>query len=408
MPNMGWGDVSRERAEKLLAVFVNHEQYPDKIKAFWQEGVAGGEHLSVIDTTKKALAELVNGGQPIYESQKLASAKQHIQTSLEQLAVLGFLEDRREVKKGPVAQTLILLLKLPSREEQEVINAFMKKWPVQTRSTRETLVFSNRDASDQEIIIDLQIPNDIPSITIKIGHDSLQVDQNASLEKVKVLVGTYLQIQINNPAKRSAFDEILTKSLTGSAIADTEQEELQELVTLLNSDEELFQFLAAVELAELESKDNAIEVLENTIRNFPQDSLTPFQKALSWQLALSLGALDPDHPKAATAQSRSIDLDGEWELELLVAGRIREDGDIDILLQLYSPLDPELPPGLTLEVLDELGESIVIDEQTHALLRIAAQEEDPELTLDFYTAPADEFQVKIIYGDASFIGNFVA
>lgn len=399
MKNLSWGSRGQENTEKLLKVLVNHERYPDeKLRAEWKSENPDVVQLSVIYTTKRFLVELVYAVNILPLSAKESSKyKRYIQDSIKRLQILGLLEDKRKNKFGPYSAELKLLLTLPSQASNEIIRYFNEKW--------------YRRSEGSESSGNMQFSYSISSQLIKFyledGDNFIQVQINPNSEVVKTLLGTFLKLQEISPNVRSAFDDARNKTLTNTQVDDVIQQQLLSLIELLESEHFEFRFQAAKGLADFEPTAEVIQVLEKHCDAIPVDSVDADQVALSWQLALSLGTLDPEHAKAAIALNRKIDLTEDVELELLTASRIRADGDIDLLIQLYPSLDPYLPKGITLEVLDESGQKILID-PNQTFLEFHTQADDMERTLNFYTAPGDTFQVKISYKNSSFMDSFIA
>lgn len=104
-------------------------------------------------------------------------------------------------------------------------------------------------------------------------------------------------------------------------------------------------FQTAMAMAEASyPKPKAIQMLAQALENREYDELY-------WQIALSLGALDPDHPQAAVAQRKEFTI-GKTCFELLVALQRQTEARLSILMQLYSTEQYYLPSGLRLRVMD--------------------------------------------------------
>lgn len=198
-------------------------------------------------------------------------------------------------------------------------------------------------------------------------------------EYVAVLKGTLWAAQQNSPAfTRSASDTTSTSPTTrGNETNDENQN---------NS------FEVALELGQ--DSNASPEVITTLV-----DSLESCEhEEIFWQLALSLGKLAPDCPQAAIAQRKEMEL-GDLLLELLVAIKQSEEGNVDILLQLYSMEEQYLPPELELTVFDESGE---------VSTKTIAQEEDSYICLGFLRSLGERFTVRISVEDDSIEEYFLA
>jgi hypothetical protein len=227
------------------------------------------------------------------------------------------------------------------------------------------------------------------------------------------LLGTYFALQELNPVvgDRSAFDAALSKSVGDSQAQDSQPNRLNQLIeSLKKENQDLgFQFKAALELGESDATPEIIAALANRLADVDVEETeeNKEQIALNWQIALSLGKLDPDHPKAAVAQRKEIQITDELSIELLVAIRTREDGDIDIFLQVYSTEEPHLPADLKLIVLDEFGQKMALDESGVTFLETQSREKDCEIHLSFFADPGEPFSVLISFADVSITENFI-
>jgi hypothetical protein len=379
---LNWGPKGLERTKELVKVFINHEFYPDdKLQASWEPGPDDSHHLKVSSTTKKSLAELLNDNQPLYETKALSSAKNHVQNSLKQLEKLQLLEDKRKCKNGPYSEKLKLTLKFPSRITGEILDCLKTEWD---RFLDDARGYNTGDYS-YDITISYK------DIKIKI-----QVGDNADSETVKTLLGTFLKQQELNPNSRSQFDQARSKTVGSEPASMAEDKQLLGLAELLQSENFNFQFRAAAQLSEFQPTPDVIQLLENSLEAVPTETTAPDAIALSWQLALSLGKLDPTHAQAAVAQNLQIELPDDLDVELLLATRIREDGDMDILVQLYPSLEPYLPEGILVEILDELDQKISFD-LGETFLEFTTQPEDMERVLTFYAAPEEDLTIQISY-----------
>jgi hypothetical protein len=158
--------------------------------------------------------------------------------------------------------------------------------------------------------------------------------------------------------------------------------------------------LAALQLGEIgDASQQVIDALVNGLLSI-EDSET------SWQIALALGKLNPNHPKAAFARFKRMQLAGH-KLGLLVALRTSDDDLVDILLQVSPTRQQYLPAGLQLVVLDEFGEKIERDESGETFLEAKAKESDPYLYLDFFGVRGEQLTVKLSLGEnANLTENF--
>jgi hypothetical protein len=97
---------------------------------------------------------------------------------------------------------------------------------------------------------------------------------------------------------------------------------------------------------------------------------------ISWQLALTLGKLDPEHLKGAVAQTTNIEFsDDDW-FELFLGLRLNEDELIDVLIQISSATEK------------------------------TAQEKQNYLSFEFTGALGEFFSIKFSLGDNDLIENF--
>lgn len=227
------------------------------------------------------------------------------------------------------------------------------------------------------------------------------------------LLGTYLALQELNPfvGDRSAFDAALSKSVEDSQAQDSQPNRLNQLIeSLKKENQDLgFQFKAALDLGESDATPEIIAALANRLADVDVEETeeNKEQIALNWQIALSLGKLDPDHPKAAVAQRKAIQITDDLSVELLVAIKIREDGDIDIFLQVYSTEEPHLPPDLRLIMFDELGKKMALDEGGLNFLETQSRDEDCEIHLSFFASPGERFSVQISLTNVSIKEHFI-
>lgn len=127
MPRVGWGERGLERTEALVKALLNHQNFA-QIDAHWEPEESGLHILRVSQATKKALAEIINGGHPIYSPDKLATQKRYVQESFKQLKLLGFCTDDRTVTRGLSAEHLKFSLQFSSRELESVIRELKAQW----------------------------------------------------------------------------------------------------------------------------------------------------------------------------------------------------------------------------------------------------------------------------------------
>jgi hypothetical protein len=127
MPRTGWGEKGLERAEALLEILLSHEKYPE-IQAHWYIEPPDIQVLKVTHTTKKALAEIITGGKPIYAPEKLATQKRYIQESFKQLTALGLWQEDRTTTRGPAAENLRFSLRFRSRQPQQILEQLRQQW----------------------------------------------------------------------------------------------------------------------------------------------------------------------------------------------------------------------------------------------------------------------------------------
>jgi hypothetical protein len=227
------------------------------------------------------------------------------------------------------------------------------------------------------------------------------------------LMGTYFALlQELNPVvgDRSVFDATLSKSVRDSQVQDSQSNRLNQLIELLKKENQdlAFQFQAALELGESDATPDVIAALVNRLPavDVEETEENKEQIALNWQIALSLGKLDPYHSKAAVAQRKEIQITDDLRVELLVAIKTRDDGDIDIFIQVYSNEEVYLPSDLKLVVLDELGEKIALDESGNNLLETQSHQEDCEIHLSFFASPSECFSVQVSLGAVGIQENF--
>lgn len=164
------------------------------------------------------------------------------------------------------------------------------------------------------------------------------------------------------------------------------------LISLLNgSNLEPIKFIA-YELGDLTNVPvEVINTLATRINNI-EDSET------RWQLALTLGKLDPEHPLGAVGQTKTIEFPTDDWFDLFLALRVGEDDLIDVLIEVTSATDEYLPVGLQVYLLDETEE---------IFSEVVAKEEERYLSLEFTGAIGQFFSVKFSLGGNDLIENFV-
>ncbi len=108
---------------------------------------------------------------------------------------------------------------------------------------------------------------------------------------------------------------------------------------------------------------------------------------LDWEIALSLGELKPDHPEAAFAYNKTVEIEDEiqsYELKLLVAHKSKKNGKDDLLFRIsMRDSSQPLPEELELSVMNEAGEeSLAEKSRVNSSLNLFIKEyQDKELTL---------------------------
>ncbi len=138
-------------------------------------------------------------------------------------------------------------------------------------------------------------------------------------------------------------------------------------------------FETALELGE--NSNNSPEIITELVTSLQ----TCENDEIAWQLALSLGKLEPKHSQAAIAQRKEFNL-GNVMLELLVAIKQGQDEKLDILLQLYSTEEDYLPLGLEIDILDGSGD-------TSAQVKTKKENSDSYINLSLECSPTEQFSV---------------
>ncbi|MBE9128555.1 MULTISPECIES: DUF1822 family protein [unclassified Coleofasciculus] len=184
-----------------------------------------------------------------------------------------------------------------------------------------------------------------PTAPVSIGVQLRQWFQQNVLDKWEAeatLIGTFLAQEMNDTSSwRQELEGVRGGSRSGV---------IRRYIELLDNPDKQVSFQAALELGETGNPDPAI------IQALVKGLQTCHHEETSWQIALSLGELEPSHSQAAFAQHKTIELAGQ-AVELLVGVKRNSEQQIDVVLQVYSTeLEDTLPEGLELTVLDELGQ----------------------------------------------------
>lgn len=193
----------------------------------------------------------------------------------------------------------------------------------------------------------------------------------------------------NNPSQNNQF--------AGAYDSNTSQssQSLIDLINNFNSNHKESILRIAYEFGELKNVSNIpqefINLLATRITTI-KDSET------RWQLALTLGKLDPEHPLGAVGQTKTIEFPTDDWFDLFLALRVGEDDLIDVLIEVTSATDEYLPVGLQVSLLDETEE---------IFSEVVAKEEERYLSLEFTGAIGQFFSVKFSLGDNYLIDNFV-
>jgi hypothetical protein len=191
------------------------------------------------------------------------------------------------------------------------------------------------------------------------------------------LLGTVFSRQLS-----SAFGTRTTSE------GDEQSDVVRKLLTQLHDDDPNVSFQAALALGECDTANP--EIVQALI-----DRLASCDEETGWQIALSLGNLAPDHPRAAIAQRKEIEL-GELSLELLIALRRVAPDRVGILLQLYSIEDLHLPAQLTM----------LVRQEGTADLEAEAQEQTSCLRLSFVGAANSAFLLQIVWNNCTLEEQF--
>ncbi len=166
----------------------------------------------------------------------------------------------------------------------------------------------------------------------------------------------------------------------------------QILIRLLNSSNLDYIKFIAYELGDLTNIPG--EIIDTLANRIP----TITDRETRWQLALTLGKLEPENLLGAVGQTKTIEFPTDDWFDLFLALRVSEDDLIDVLIQVSSATDEYLPVGLQVCLLDET-EEIFSKVETH--------EEERYLSLEFTGGIDQLFSIKFSLGDSDMIENFV-
>lgn len=207
----------------------------------------------------------------------------------------------------------------------------------------------------------------------------------------------------------SSFESIPVRGTDRSSreakkLIDTSKAEVKSVLQLLeiNQPEELRRQAAGV-LGEIGTgKQEAIEALTRLLD-------TTEDEETRWQATLSLGKVDPGNPRASIRKARLIDLGiriSSQKILLVTSIMPKASNKLGIFLQVFSASKSQnLPPGLKLSVLSELGEVI---SGLEAEVRGDDHGQDKLIQLRFSPPLGSCFQVKISLGNEFIIENFIA
>ncbi|NEQ35068.1 MAG: DUF1822 family protein [Okeania sp. SIO3I5] len=211
---------------------------------------------------------------------------------------------------------------------------------------------------------------------------------------------TTVAVLKGNPAveKNNLLDNIVSKIpakwLSKIGLDSSEIPSNQILIRLLNinnSNLDCIKFIA-YELGDLTNiPGEIIDTLANCIPTIT-DSET------LWQLALTLGKLEPENLLGAVGKTKTIEFPTDDWFDLFLALRVNEDDLIDVLIQVSSATDEYLPVGLQVSLLDETEE---------IFSKVETNEEERYLSLEFIGGIDQFFSIKFSLGDSDMIENFV-
>ncbi len=226
-----------------------------------------------------------------------------------------------------------------------------------------------------------------PTALVSMGVQLRQWFQQNVLDKWEAeatLIGTFLAQEMNDT---SSWSEEL-EGVRGSSRSQV----IRRYMELLDNPDKQVSFQAALELGETGNPHPAI------IQALVKGLQTCQHEETYWQIALSLGELEPSHPQAAFAQHKTIDFAGQ-AVELLVGVKRNSEQQIDVVLQVYSTeLEDTLPEGLELIVLDELGQ---------IWRKTTAQSGDYYSQVGFTISLGKGFAVELKLGNVQLRENFV-
>ncbi|GAB4176983.1 MAG: hypothetical protein Fur006_08350 [Coleofasciculaceae cyanobacterium] len=119
---------------------------------------------------------------------------------------------------------------------------------------------------------------------------------------------------------------------------------------------------------------------------------------IRWQAAELLWELEPQHPACPVISSKDLGLYLAGEAIALMVGILsKSDGTMLILLRAYPLKQPHLPPGLTLIVLDDTGNTVQ---------ELESRQRDDYIQFKITADVGDRFSVRMILNDASFTESF--
>ncbi|MBP0043961.1 MAG: DUF1822 family protein [Roseofilum sp. SBFL] len=218
----------------------------------------------------------------------------------------------------------------------------------------------------------------------------------------------------DSPANRTDLEELLQQAASDRVklavigkIIDRDPENavaLEALKLLLANRSEHIRRLAAFYLGQCTDEDSGI--LEALVEQIRQEE----DSEACWQMAMSLGQIAPEHPEAAIAQTKAIQL-GSYPLVLLVALKLSQaqSDQIDIFLQVKQQGEEptNLPEGLELVVLDSNGNKVPRDSSSSEYLEKVALADDICLPLELYGSPGEEFTVSLKYQEDRIAETFI-
>lgn len=238
------------------------------------------------------------------------------------------------------------------------------------------------------------IPNN--SIPNNVANIGAVASRSSNLGNISLLLLWIIELGIGAALITRYYNSVNNSPENNQLInkpPENNQLSLDDVINLLNSNNKELVLVIAYELGNQTKSNDIPQEIIDTLANRIETTDDP---EISWQLALTLGKLAPEHLKGAVAQRKRIQLAGE-RLELFLALRISEDDLIDVLLQVYHLRKDNLPVGLTVSLLDETETSF--HEKT-------AQENQKYLSFEFTGALGEFFSIKLSLGDNDLIENF--